>query len=76
MRIVAEGEDKAVEQLIELVQITKPPIRVERVEVQAEPPTGEFEYFEIKRGKMAEELGERLDVFNALLTEMLRRHDS
>jgi hypothetical protein len=47
----------------------------ERLEVRFEDVTEEFEYFAIKRGEMAEELGERLDVFNAVLTEMVRRHD-
>jgi acylphosphatase len=76
VRIVGEGEDEALEQFIEKVQITKPPIRVEHVEAQFEPATGEFEYFAIKRGDMPEELGEWLDVFNAILAETVRRHDS
>jgi len=75
VRIVVEGEDGANKQFIEKSQIRKPPIRVERVEAQFESATGEFAYFEIKRGEMAEELGERLDLFNAILTEMVRRHD-
>jgi acylphosphatase len=76
MRIVAEGEDRAIEQFIEKVQIRAPPIKVEHVEVRLEDVTGEFAYFEIKRGDMAEELGERLDLANTRMTEMKQQQDS
>jgi acylphosphatase len=75
VRIVAEGEDQAIEQFIEQVQIMKSPIKVERLEVRFEEFTGEFAYFEIKRGDMAEELGERLDLANARMTEMKQQQD-
>jgi acylphosphatase len=75
MRIVAEGEDRAIEQFIEKVQIRAPPIKVEHVEVRLEDVTGEFVYFEIKRGDMAEELGERLDLANTRMTEMKQQQD-
>ncbi|HDS45312.1 MAG TPA: hypothetical protein ENN68_04340 [Methanomicrobia archaeon] len=48
---------------------------MEQLEIHFEPPTGEFEYFEIKRSDLAEELDERLDVFNAILAGIRRRHD-
>jgi len=75
VRIVAEGEDRAIEQFIEKVQIRAPPIKVEHVEVRLEAVTGEFAYFEIKRGDMAEELGERLDLANTRMTEMKQQQD-
>ena len=75
VRIVVEGEDGALEQFIEKSQIRKPPIRVERVEAQFESATGEFPYFAIKRGEMAEELGERLDIANARMTGMIEKQD-
>jgi acylphosphatase len=76
VRIVAEGEDRAIEQFIEKVQIRAPPIKVEHVEVRLEDVTGEFAYFEIKRGDMAEKLGERLDLANTRMTEMMQQQDS
>jgi acylphosphatase len=76
VRIVCEGERSSIDALVALIRIKEHPIDVEDLEVRFEPATGEFEYFTIKRGEMAEELGERLDVFNAILTEMVRRHDS
>jgi acylphosphatase len=75
VRIVVEGEDEAIKQFIEKVQIRKPPIIVERVEAQFESATGEFEYFAIKRGEMADELGERLDIANARMTGMIEKQD-
>ena len=75
VRIVCEGERSSIDALVEQIKIKKHPIDVEELEVRFVPATGEFEYFAIKRGDMAEELGERLDLFNAILTEMVRRHD-
>jgi acylphosphatase len=73
VRIIAEGEDQAIERFIERVQIGAPPIKVEHLEVRFEDVTGEFTYFEITRGDMAEELGERLDVANTRMTEMAQQ---
>jgi acylphosphatase len=61
VRIVAEGEDSALERFLEEIKIKKYPIDVERLEVRFEDFKAEFEYFEIKRGEWQEELGERLD---------------
>ena len=61
VRIVAEGEDRAIEQFIERVKIQRQPIAVERLEVRFEDFTGEFQYFVLKRGDSSRELGERLD---------------
>ena len=67
VRIVAEGDDSAIERFIEEIKIKKYPIDVERLEVQLEDFKAEFEYFEIKRGEWHEELGERLDAAGKLL---------
>ena len=67
VRIVAEGDDSAMERFIEEIKIKKYPIDVERLEVQFEDFKSEFEYFEIKRGEWHEELGERLDAPGKLL---------
>ena len=75
VRVVCEGERSSIDALVERIKIKEHPIDVEELKVRFEPATGEFPYFAIKRGDMAEELGERLDLFNAILTEMVRRHD-
>ncbi len=75
VRIVCEGERSAIDSFIEQIRITKYPIAVEDVAARFEPATGEFAYFEIKRGDMAEELGERLDLANTRMTEMTQQQD-
>ena len=67
VRIVAEGDDSAMERFIEEIKIKKYSIDVERLDVQFEDFKSEFEYFEIKRGEWHEELGERLDAAGKLL---------
>lgn len=70
VRIVAEGKQDVLDEFI--AQIRKgeypiAPISVERLDVEFEAATGEFEYFEIKRGDWKEELGECLDAIGAVL---------
>ena len=70
VRIVAEGEQDVLDEFI--TQIRKgeypiAPISVESLDARFEAATGEFEYFEIKRGDWKEELGERLDAIGAVL---------
>jgi acylphosphatase len=74
VRIVAEGEDSALERFLEEIKIKKYPIDVERLEVRFEDFKAEFEYFEIKRGEWQEELGERLDA--AVKLELGERLDA
>jgi len=61
VKIVCEGEKELVEKFIEQIKIEGFPIFVEDIDVSYEEPTGEFEYFEIRRGNWYEELGERMD---------------
>jgi acylphosphatase len=75
VRIVCEGARAAIDTFVELIKITKHPIEVDDLAVRFEPATGEYAYFEIKRGDMAEELGERLDLANTRMTEMKERQD-
>jgi acylphosphatase len=75
VRIVCEGERSSIEALIERIRIKEHPIDVEELEVRFEPATGEFAYFAIKRGEMAEELGERLDIANAKMNGMIQKQD-
>jgi acylphosphatase len=75
VRIVCEGDKKSIDSFISLIRIKEYPIDVEHLVVRFEDATGEFEYFEIKRGDMAEELGERLDIANIKMTVMTQKQD-
>jgi acylphosphatase len=67
VKIVCEGDKASVESFIKLIKVKEFPIDVEDLEVRFEDAAGEFEYFEIKRGDMTEELGERVDLARAEL---------
>ncbi len=70
VKIIAEGEEEALKKFVEFIDIKKSPIDVEKVVVRFEEPTGEFEYFEIKRGEWQDELGERMDVAGKVLFDV------
>lgn len=76
VRIICEGSDDAVRQLIEQIQIKRYPVFVEKIDVNYEKPTGEFEYFEIKRGIWQDELAERFNVAVRMLYSMDDRQRS
>ncbi|MEM3387436.1 MAG: acylphosphatase [Nitrososphaerales archaeon] len=67
VRIVAEGDEEKLKQFIENIKIQKFPIFVESMDINWQDATGEFKYFEIKRGEWQEELLERVDVAGKLL---------
>ena len=76
VRIVAEGEEEVLNEFAIQIRIKEHPIvpvSVEEVEVEFGAATGEFEYFEIKRGDPQEELGERMDAAGALLYRSVER---
>lgn len=75
VRIVCEGNNTSIDSFIRLIRIKEYPIDVEHLDVRFEDAIGEFEYFEIKRGDMAEELGERLDIANIKMTVMTQKQD-
>jgi acylphosphatase len=75
VKIVCEGDKTSIDAFIRSIKIKDYPIEVEHLDVRFEDATGEFEYFEIKRGDMAEELGERLDIANAKMTVMTQKQD-
>ena len=81
VKIVCEGDKARIEEFKEKINIKEFPIYVEELDVVFEPATGEFEYFEIKRGEWSEELGERIDAARVELTRLHSditdfRHDS
>ncbi len=67
VKIVAEGDEEKLKQFIESVRIQKFPIFVESLEVSWQEATGEFSFFEIRRGDWTDELFERLDAAGRLL---------
>ncbi len=75
VRIVCEGDKTSIDSFIRLIRIKEYPIEVEHLDVMFEDATGEFDYFEIKRGDIAEELGERLDIANVKMTVMTQKQD-
>jgi acylphosphatase len=75
VRIVCEGDKTSLDSFIKLIRIKEYPIDVEHLDVRFEDATGEFDYFEIKRGDIADELGERLDIANAKMTIMTNKQD-
>ena len=67
VRIIAEADEEVLQEFIKAIEIKKAPIFVEKIEANYSEPTGEFKFFEIKRGNWEEELGERLDTAGNLL---------
>jgi len=67
VKIVAEGEEYLLNEFITQIKIENPPIFVEDLDVEFRSATGEFEYFEIRRGDWMEELGEGMDAISAML---------
>ena len=70
VKIVTEGKQDALDEFVTQIRIENhpiPPISVESLDARFEAATGEFEYFEIKRGDWKDELGERMGVAGALV---------
>jgi hypothetical protein len=57
------------------LNIKKFPVDVEEIKFDLDEPSGEFEVFEVKRGDIADELGERLDVARLEMTKMVEKQD-
>lgn len=75
VKIVCEGYKEAIDSFVKQLRIKNYPIIVEKLDVILNDATGEFNYFEIKRGDMTEELGERLDIANSKMTERVQKQD-
>jgi acylphosphatase len=76
VRIVCEGSEENISFFIDKLNIKKFPVEVEGIKFDFIEPSGEFEIFEVKRGDIAEELGERLDVARLEMTKMVEKQDS
>ncbi|MEW6528458.1 MAG: acylphosphatase [Candidatus Micrarchaeota archaeon] len=75
VEIVAEGEEKRLDEFLKLIKISGPAIEVEKIDIREEKATGEFKYFKILRGEPNEELGERIDVAGNFLYKILEKQD-
>ena len=75
VKIICEGNKTSIDSFIKLIDIKEHPIEVEELEVSFEDATGDFDYFEIIRGDMTEELGERLDIANDKMKQMIGKQD-
>ncbi len=63
VQIVCEGEEEVIVAFQKAIKVKVKFIDVHEIQaVETAEPSGEFQYFDIKRGEMTEELGERLDV--------------
>ena len=67
VKIVVEGNEDRLNKFVTQIRIDKYPGHVEDLGLAFEAATGEFEYFEIRRGDLMEELVERIDVAGTLL---------
>jgi acylphosphatase len=72
VEIVAEGEEKELEDFLARIQVKEEPIIVERIEVHEEKPTGEFKTFRIVTGSLEEEMVEGFGTGASYLMLMLR----
>ncbi len=67
VEIVAEGDEDTLRSFLDRIRIRKYPVFVDDLEVGWEQYSGDFEYFEIKRGEWQDELFERFDTAGRLL---------
>ncbi|HMB44213.1 MAG TPA: acylphosphatase [Candidatus Methanoperedens sp.] len=75
VKIICEGSEENISFFIDKLNIKKFPVDVEGIKFDLNEPSGEFEIFEVKRGDIADELGERLDVARLEMTKMVEKQD-
>jgi len=76
VRIIAEAEKGTLEQFITLIEPSEDPmIKVTGIEVDFEPATNEFEYFDIKYGDFGMEGFERIGVAAVYLKRIDKKQD-
>lgn len=70
VEIIAQAEEKSLEEFVKLIKISDSPIEVEKIDIKEERATEEFKHFKIIRGEAYEELGERIDAAGKILYGM------
>lgn len=76
VQIIAEGEEERIKEFIQAIDVKKPPITVENIEVLQEKPTGEFKAFRVVTGDLAEEIVEGFSTGAAYFSVMFDKQDS
>ncbi len=71
VQVICEGEESGIGELLEKINIRQYPVRVEKMDVKYENPTGEFRTFEIIREEdLTEATYERMDAAARYMREM------
>ncbi|AKB76684.1 Acylphosphatase [Methanosarcina horonobensis HB-1 = JCM 15518] len=71
VQVVCEGDEAAIAELLEKINITQYPIRVENIEVTYKKPTGEYKAFEVIRDEdLTTATYERMDAAARYIREM------
>ncbi|MEM3891926.1 MAG: acylphosphatase [Nitrososphaerales archaeon] len=61
VKILCEAEEEVVKEFMKAIDVKEDLLKVESIEVtKTSPPTGEYQYFEVKYGPLEEELSERM----------------
>ena len=72
VEVVAEGEESALKAFFNKINLNEKSIFVRNISITWDEPTNEFTYFDIIRGDPVDEIGERMDVANIILTRMAK----
>ena len=75
VRIVCEGPEEKIEEFLNRINVKNRLIDVKAIDVKKTEQEEHFEIFEIKRGDVSAELGERLDTAIVLFKDMNERMD-
>ncbi len=73
--IIAEGEEKVLNEFVNKIKKAKKPIIIEDIKIKEEKARGEFEYFEIIRDDPNQEIIERIEMGRVVLFSMLEKQD-
>jgi acylphosphatase len=73
--IVAEGEEKVLNEFVNEIKKAKKPIIIKEIKIKEGKATGEFEYFDIIRDDPTQEIVERIEMGRVVLFSMLEKHD-
>ena len=73
--IVAEGEEKVLNEFVNEIKKAEKPIKIEDIKIKEEKPTGEFEYFEIIRDDPTQEIVERIEMGRVVLFSINEKQD-
>ncbi len=75
VKVVCEGEEQRIEEMIRQLRSAPPPIKVEHIETSYSKPTGEFKVFQIITGDLAQEMVEGFSTGAAYFEVMFQKQD-